>query len=349
MIERDEFEIWNITPGFISLSGSQKIFNVVGRLKSPEKISRMLYSLNGNLEKLVFFNNSKDINGRLENFGDFNIDTINENDLKPNNVLSLRIILKNSSEKNYNIMFSGSSINNKLPHFQLKFDGIKYPQQVGQVVDGKWLVSKDESGEPCLEIKKDNAGYDRIILFGNHDWSSGYEITARLCVVAWTRKIHNIGLLFKWNPHAQGDGTYLPTQWSTGLAYYYSMSPGLRIRFGVNVHFDHHGKKFGDYVLKEKPLSIWRRRIGKIINPLPNCSPFKKQPFSQIKLGTKYFFHMKVLPEKYVLTVWEEGKRKPDPQLVVQKPIDRLPNGAPGIIAYNCAVRIYEFNVFPSK
>ena len=72
------------------------------------------------------------------------------------------------------------------------------------------------------------------------------------------------------------------------------------------------------------------------------------KPFSQIIPGKNYFFNMVVRPEKYQLTVWEEGKKEPSPQLVAERPVEILPNGSVGIIAYNCGVRIYSFDVSPA-
>ncbi|MGI9534500.1 MAG: hypothetical protein ACR2NW_06085, partial [Thermodesulfobacteriota bacterium] len=177
---------------------------------------------------------------------------------------------------------------------------------------------------------------------------------ARLSVTSWTHITHNVGLLFKWNPHLQGDGTNLPIQWSTGLGYYYSLSKGLRIRFGKDVHVDQKGNKQGDYILREKPLSYSRYFKGKLIKfsrfVMKNEKKslfFGRNPFSQITPGIQYYFKLKVHPERYSLTVWEDGTVEPSPQLVVNEPIEVLPQGSVGIIAYNCGVRIYEFNVNP--
>lgn len=353
MFETDEFELWNLAPGGTAIVGSQNIFNVLGRFKHPEKIKRVSYSLNEGPERTIFFNCSKNSSKRLARPGDFNIDTIVIDDLGPENLLTLRLDL-DTEEKEYQINFSTRLNTEASPHYKLDLSGAHYPQEVGQVVDGKWQVTRDEQNEPCLEILREDSGHDRIILFGLHDWTSAYEITARICVTDWTHITHNVGLLFKWNPHLQGDGSCLPTQWTTGLGYYYSLSKGLRIRFGHNVRLDINGNKQGDYVLKEKPLSIYRYLKGNIIKlSLPllkqinGNSSLSANPFSQIVPGRNYLFRMYVHPEKYELTVWEEGKNEPFPQLVADKPDEILTSGSVGVIAYNCGVRIYNFEVTP--
>lgn len=353
MYENDEFELWSLAPDSTAVIGAQNVFNVLGRVKHPEKIKRITYSLNGGPERVIFFKYLKNISERLMRPGDFNIDTMLIEDLGPENRLEFKLDL-GSEEKQYRINFSTRLNTEITPRFRLDLSGASYSHEVGQIVDGKWLCGRDERSEPCLEILKEDAGLDRIILFGRHDWTSGYEIRAKICVTDWTHITHNVGLLFKWNPHLQGDGSCLPTQWTTGLGYYYSLSRGLRIRFGHNVRLDINGNKQGDCVLKEKPLSLYRYLKGNImrlslplLKQINGNSSLSANPFSQIVPGRNYLFRMCVHPEKYELAVWEEGKNEPPPQLVADKPVEVLPSGSVGIIAYNCGVRLYEFNVSP--
>ncbi|MGI9534359.1 MAG: hypothetical protein ACR2NW_05370 [Thermodesulfobacteriota bacterium] len=352
MFNSDNLNIWNLTPGVNTLIGSQEIFNIVGSLNCPDKVKEFNYSINKGPERPVFFNSLSNGSGRLANPGDFNIDTIQVDQLESKNEIDFRLLFKDGVEEKYKIEFPVHFYNNTLPSYKLDLKSIGYSQEAGQIVDGKWHVNKDEQNEKCLEILKKDAGHDRIILFGRYDWTSNYEITARICVTSWTHITHNVGLLFKWNPHLQGDGTNLPVQWSTGLGYFYSLSKGLRIRFGENVHVDSSGKKQGDYVLKEKPLSFSRYIKGKMLkiaNPLLRNGNrsylFGEDPFSQIIPGKHYYFKMHVHPEEYRLTVWEMGGKEPSPQLVVSKPDEILKQGSVGIIAYHCGVRIYEYNV----
>jgi hypothetical protein len=352
MYECDELEVWNLTPGVPVLCTAQQIFNVVGRVKSPAQTERLLYSLNGGPEKLVFFSRDGSTKGceRLERSGDFNIDTILLSDLKPCNQLAFRV-LNGLGEKRYVIDFPvGPSEPGSRRPFWLNLEDVKYPEQVGQVVDGKWHVSRDESGQLCLEVRKEDAGYDRVILFSHSGWATGYEITAKLCGSAWTGTWeHGVGLGFRWNPHALGDGTCLPTDWNTGVAlyYYYSLgSPrgqGLRIALGVTRR-DGPGRSFHHFLLGHKTLSLWRLLVGHTGRRL-----FPNRPlFSQMVPEAHYRFRLLVLPEKCALSVWRDGRPEPAPQVVVKtEAINELPQGSMGVIAHRCAIRIYEFSVSP--
>jgi hypothetical protein len=351
MYQSSEIELWNLTPNVPVFLGAQDIFNVLGRLKSPDQVDALLYSLNGSPEKPVFFKSVTRDCERLERAGEFNIDTINVRDLRVNNSLTLRIVSTRSQEQKYLVDFRKHSCTEGEPHFRLKMGGVKYAQEVGQIVDGKWRVGCDESGEPCLEISREDTGYDRIILFGSKEWTCGYEVTARVCVTAWTGiQEHGLGLAFKWNPHLQGDGTRLPFEWNTGVGMYYSKAAGLRSRPGVRLAFgvtadNGAGRKFNHYLLKQKPLSLWRKQLARI----SQCIFSTHHLFPQIPPNKQYRFRLTVRPEQFALTLWREGKKEPLPQLDLLQPVDRLPRGSVGIIAHNCAVRVYEFAVSPIR
>jgi len=352
MYKSEKLELWNITPGVPALANAQKIFNIVGRLKSPNETKQFLYTLNGGPEKHVFFNRGPGRTGRLQYPGDFNIDTINEKDLQPINKVVFKFVDGKQTVSLDEVCFAVDRHTGAEPRFALNLEKVDHAHQVGQVVDGNWKVTCDPSGKPCLEIPREESGLDRIILFGRHDWTTGYTVSAKLAVTAWTRTPYNVGLVFKWNEHLQGDGTYLPKQWSTGLGYFSSYDLGLRIRFGVDVHIDDLGNKVGDYVLRDGHLSAlryWGKRFleSRWTRPIPRrLLPFDF-PFTEIASERTYTFKMHVHPTRYALTVWQSSKKEPRPLLEVAHPLEHLPRGSVGIIAYNCAVRVYSFNVDP--
>ena len=348
MLISDRIEVWNLTSEKYATIGAQSIFNVVGCFKSPQKPEQLFYSLNNAPPKKIYYNVNQNRCGRLEYFGYFNIDTINALELNPLNQIIFFIQNGTNWKKECEINFPIRIYDDKLHNFNLNLDNVSNPEEMGQVVDGNWKINRDNVGKLCLEISKKEAGLDRIILFGNQNWTHGYEITAKICITSWTRMIHNVGLLFKWNPHRQGDGTALPTEWSTGLGYYYSHCLGLRIRYGVNVHFDENGNKIGDYILEEAKLSYWRWILSKfIVNRKLGKFLFQRDPFSQIIPNKHYRYRLLIQSDVYALTVWKDGKSEPPPQIVIQQPKHRLPCGATGIIAHNCGVRVYEYKVSP--
>ncbi len=345
MYQTDDITVWNLTPGSAAVGGSQVIFNIVGRLHRTHQVAAFAYSLNEGPIRPIFFKRKHSRGGRLGSIGDFNIDTITLDQLRPYNTLVLRIVDRSRRVRRHAIEFEYRPRDGAVPRFRLDLDRADSAEQVGQIIDGRWRVERDEEGVPCLQIRKEDAGYDRLIAFGRHDWTSGYEVTARLRVTSWTNlRYQNVGLIFKWNPHARGDGRHLPREWSTGLAYYAAMCPGLRLRFGVDVHLDDAGRKVGCHVLAEKPYSGWRRLVGFIKNEALRLG---KNPVTQLRAGVSYNFRLRVHPRSYALTVWPSHEAEPAPQLEVIDPPDLLPTGSVGIIAAHSAVNVYEFEVTP--
>lgn len=352
MYSSDSLEVWNLTPGIVASSGAQSVFNVVGRVKKHKQVAAFVYQLNDGPERPIVFNATDGRQGRLQHPGDFNIDTIASQELQPENRLYMRLVRHDGTQTEHEIPFLADHKVPIEPRFRLVFDGVQAAEQVGQVVDGHWRIAYDESGEPCLELPEEESGYDRIILFGARHWSTGYEIKARLSLNSIVGATHHAGLLFKWNSHKQGDGTELPTQWSTGLAYYVSNYRGLVLRYGVDVHFNSRGEKVGSYLLAQRALSRWRHQLWQLLyattlgKRVRNWLPLR-QPISQMILGKPYFFRLRLHPDEYRLTVWPVGKREPAPQLVVPHPVQHLATGAPGVIAYQSAIRIYDYEVTP--
>lgn len=321
------------------------MFNIVGRVHRPQRVAALLYSLNDGPVRPVYFKRKHSRGGRLREVGDFNIDTITQDQLRRHNTLVLKIVDRAQRVLQQSICFEHRLYESVVPHFRLDLEIAETPEGIGQIIDGHWRLEGDEDGVPCLKIREEDAGYDRLIVFGRQDWSSGYEVTARLCVTSWTNlRYQNVGLIFKWNPHSQGDGRRLPREWSTGLAYYAAMCPGLRLRFGVNVHQDDAGRKSGCHVLAEKPYSRWRRLVGFVKNEALRVG---KTPVTQLRAGVPYQFRLVVHPERYALTIWPAAEPEPAPQLEVIDPPDLLPTGSVGIIAAYSAVNIYEFEVTP--
>lgn len=343
MYRTEDFELWNVGPGVEAETGPQNRYNIVGRLFSTGEVSRFTYELNGIPERPIFFNATKRRVGRLDRNGDFNIDTIGTEELLAENSIVFRVYRNGSGVTEHTVRFPARSRASTEPRFRLDLSGVEHPQNVGQVIDGRWVVSRDELGRKCLEIRKEDSGLDRIILFGRAEWSTGYEISMKFMVTAWMNPVHNFGAVFKWNPHLGGDGSQLPTQWSTGLAYYYSGSPGLRLRFGVDVYVDDDGVKHGDFVLSERPYSVFRY----LLMNLNQAVRLTRRPLSQLVPGVMYLLRVRIHTERYTLTLWKDGRREPRPRLEVPHPPEPLPSGSVGVIAFNCAARVYEYEVTP--
>jgi hypothetical protein len=239
-----------------------------------------------------------------------------------------------------------------VPRYRLDLKSVLHAAEIGQVVEGRWKVASGESGVPCLQIDKDDAGYDRVILFGSRDWADGYEIRATLEVTDWTGESdHGVGVLFKWNPHLQGDGTRLPTPWSSGIGFYYFPAdarrfllgfPGARpqVRVGKDVRRDVDGNWMGQHVVKQGLTSMGARALSEALRLAVLTRPLPPVPRRR-----RCHFRVTVSKNHYSLAIWPESRSEPPPQVALRRPKCELPCGSVGIVAHHCALRLYRFEV----
>ncbi len=342
MYSSDDLDVWNLTDGGDARSHAVHIFNVVGSLRSPREVDELTYSINGAPPRPVAFNRGDWFGSRLAGPGHFNIDTLTLDDLRESNALRLRVRYRSGRIAEHAIAFRVRPFDGP-PEFTLDLAGCERPEQVGQVIDGRWRIARSPSGRPCLEIPPDALGYDRIIAFGSRDWTTGYEVTARLEVTD-LRPTHNVGILFKLNPHEMGDGQTVPETWSSGLANYRSYPPrGLRLRFGVGARRDEHNRPIGDHVLASGSLSNPRYLRASLLR-IARVIPAR----SDLAYRREYLFHARIAPDLYALTVWPARRPRPRPQVAVADPPEHLlPAGCVGLLAHRAAVRLYEFSVRP--
>lgn len=343
-VSNNDLTIWNLHAGVPLRFGAQDIVNIVGRLSRPAEVAEFCYSLNDAPKKPIAFRRTHDASLRLVREGDFNIDTIDCHDIRPRNTLTFFISRTDNTSRRYTIDFPARPLTPDAHSYSLDLQGVDHPQEVAQIVDGHWKVVYNSNGERCITIAPEDAGYDRIILFDGAGHAPRQHVRARLRVVDWTRRRHNVGLLFRWQSHAGGDGYDLPTRWSTGLGYYYSHSRGLMLRFGVDVHYDSNGVKLGDYCLADTVFSSWRHAVN-VAGKLARRAPV----FPQLTAGREYFFELCDEPDYCSLTVWPVGREQPAPQLFVPDPPKLLPPGAFGVIAHYCSVEILDFEISRSE
>jgi hypothetical protein len=336
-------ELWNVCNGVSTYVGAQNVVNIVGRLLDYDAVERLSYRLNCGREIEICFRKRGSPEHRLSRYGDFNLDTIRREQLRAENQIELIARLKDGNTVNAPYILTVRSNTTETGAFKLDLTGSNHPQEVGQVVDGKWVVDRSEEDEMFLGIRRDDAGLDRIILFGSDGLNENFTLRARIEVVGWTRPVHNVGLLFNWHPHLQGDGSWLPGQWTTGLGYYYSHCKGLRIRIGVNVHTNSLGEKVGDKILGEEKLSASIYWMDRMFRKVSRGRYF----VSQITLGVHYWLELSAASGAYRLTVWPANGSRPSPQISVNCGREHLAKGAAGIIAHHCVVRVFEFHIEP--
>lgn len=353
MYRTDDLEIWNLDHGATVVRSAQAVFNVVGRVLDPAGADPLSYSLNGSPERPVFVARSALDCERLERPGDFNIDTIDADRLSENNRLTLRLGPPGATGRLHHLEFAcrPATVGRS---FRLALSGVRHPHEVGQIVDGRWRVARDERGEMCLEVCREDAGYDRIIVFGSRE-GNGLEVTARLSVTAWTGALdHGIGLAFRWNPHRQGDGTTLPSEWTTGIGFYYLPAdvpsffqrfPGARLRIvaGRDVHRTPEGEFRGQRIVKQPIAALVRWALTSSLRKAAKL----QLPATQIGGGGQFRVRVSVRRKGASLSMWPADDAEPAPQIETGDLLSELPDGSVGVIAHHCAVRVYELDVRP--
>lgn len=334
-------ELWNVTDGTASLTGALERFLVLGGVDDPGNLDRLTYTLNGSAERPVVVRRDDNpaVLSRLSAMGDFSIDTIAAEELLPMNELRLTAHRHDGGYRTRSVSFSVEPVKQSESGVRLDLERSESPQQLCQLVDGRWQRATDANGRPCLRISTADAGYDRVALFTPPTLEPPYMLSMRVRVEKWTRRVHNVGLVFGWRDHLQGDGEVLPRDWTTGLGYYYSHSPGLRLRVGENVRYDDAGRKFGDRVLAENPLSRHRELLARASDRLGGGTRLR-----QVATGRDYWFRLRAMPTRYALSVWPADRPEPPPQVTAATDEVLAPIGAGGIIAHHCAVNVYEYH-----
>jgi hypothetical protein len=325
----DKIQIWDIEDNTVfRCLGSQKIFNIRGRIDLDKSdIKNFYYVLNNSKSNSIPIGS----NGtRLVNEGDFNIDTILVSELKHKNSIDLCIELKDGNvfQISRNFFVEPSPISENC---SIDFSEIDRISEVAQIVDGNWQLMNDLQNGRCLKIDAENAGWDRIILFGSNDLKSNFEITAKLSVEKWVGNPHGVGILFHWKDHLQGDGTKLPSEWNTSLAWYYTFSKGLQIKNGVNGKVNELASKY----------YFSNRSLRKLFRVLLNRGNGKKFRSSDLQLGSPYFMKLRAEGEKYLFKIWQSTRKEPDWLVTAKDSTAR--RGAVGINAHRAAVNVYSF------
>jgi hypothetical protein len=336
-------ELWNVGEDTECLAGAQSIFNIVGRVGSFTRGQHLTYSLNGGPVKDVAVQGIVSAK-RLARVGDFNIDTIDVGDLRETNDLRLFLHDAAGSVTEISHRFAVRFIPSMPPSWRLDLRHAVRPPEVAQIVDGNWRLGREPDGRGYLAIAPEDAGYDRALLVGHRHWAGGYEVRARLLVERWMPGIsQGIGCAFHWNAHRGGAGTELPDEWSSGVAWAFSDSPGLTIRVGLNARKDESGRWSGETIMAEKTLVRARATLSRLSRRFVPTSYL----FPQIAAGVEYGYHLTVERKRLALTMWDAARPQPAPQVVADEPPAILTHGCVGVIAHHCAMKLYELSVTP--
>jgi hypothetical protein len=194
----------------------------------------------------------------------------------------------------------------------------------------------------CIKISEETAGWDRIILFGPDNIKSNFEVLVKLSVEKWVGNPHGVGILFHWQDHMQGNGLNLPPEWNTSLAWYYTFSKGLQIKYGINSKITELASKY----------YFSNRSLRKLFRVLLNRGNGKKFRSSDLQLGSPYFMKLRAEGEKYLFKIWQSTRKEPDWLVTAKDSTARrgvtakdstARRGAVGINAHRAAVNVYSF------
>lgn len=173
----------------------QKWVNIVGNVNSAVTLANLSYTLNGGASRVI----SAGPNGsRLSKKGDFNID-IDYTDLVTGAntvVITATDISAGVTTANVTVNYQPSAGNWTPQNYTIDFSGATQVNQVGQVVDGNWVIDGGKARPAANEI-----GYDRLIAVGDISWRD-YTVTVPVT-------IHNIvqnnspgvGIIVRWPGH----------------------------------------------------------------------------------------------------------------------------------------------------
>jgi hypothetical protein len=192
------------------LGEAQDDFNLLGRLIPPENVKSLTYSLNGGPAQSLVVPFRKDGFGdgrRLAANGDFNADIPLRSLRVGENHIKLVASGKSGSVVTTDVVLVRQEGVCLIP-FNIHWNEVNDPQDVGQYIDGKW--GKDRFGLRALR-----SGYDRIFLVGDRSWRD-YEATAEITVHRIDRAtgpksgFNGLGLIMRFSGHTIGGHRNFP-------------------------------------------------------------------------------------------------------------------------------------------
>jgi hypothetical protein len=165
-----EIRIWHGLQQKIGhLGHAQHDFNLLGNVTGFENLASLYYSLNGATPvDLTIGSGEFGDTRRLAAPGDFNADIPISRLREGMNTITVTAA---GSGKETSVTVYLEKLRGTYPlPVNIDWSNVKDPQDVGQYVDGKWVLEKDG-------LRTVRTGYDRIFLIGDTNWVD-YEVTA---------------------------------------------------------------------------------------------------------------------------------------------------------------------------
>jgi hypothetical protein len=197
-------EIWHGTEQRVGhLGRAQADFNLLGRVQEPEKLLALQYALNDSIPMELNFRAYR----RLAADGHFNAD-IPIAALAPGpNTIELQARFADGGVARRTVTVERLSGARPLP-VQIDWSAVSDPQDVGQYVDGHWLLGEDG-------LRPAHLGYDRLFLIGDETWQD-YQVTAAVTIHEVTPQTgplsggNGLGVVLRFAGHVIGGPRRFP-------------------------------------------------------------------------------------------------------------------------------------------
>ena len=193
---------------------AQQWVNILGNVSAPSGIASASYTLNGGQSQFLRIGP----NGtRLVDTGDFNVE-IDHTILNPTPATNTVVItatdnLNHTTTHTVTVNWDYTGQVWPLP-YSIDWSTVTNISDVAQVVDGGWALQPDGT------VRSTQAGYDRLIAFGDVTWTD-YSVTAELTFNSVDCVDFGAGIVVGWTGHTYGDPLALsPDQPRTGHPFF---------------------------------------------------------------------------------------------------------------------------------
>ena len=193
---------------------AQQWVNILGNVSAPSGIASASYTLNGGASQFLRVGP----NGtRLVDTGDFNVE-IDHTILNPTPATNTVVItatdnLNHTTTHTVTVNWDYTGQVWPLP-YSIDWSTVTNISDVAQIVDGGWAIQPDGS------VRSTQAGYDRLIAFGDVTWTD-YVVTAQLTYNTVDCVDFGAGIVVGWTGHTYGDPLALsPDQPRTGHPFF---------------------------------------------------------------------------------------------------------------------------------
>ena len=192
------FEVWyGKNQKFGNVGISQPDFNLLGHVVHANGVRGLTYRVNNKNEVTLNYTRSR----RLNRFGDINADIpISILNRKKNLVV---LTVKDKMNRIIRDTVWVRRIHNQIPQSTtIHWAKMKRLQNVGQIIDGKWKVTKDG-------LLVEEPGYDRIFMIGDKRWKD-YEITVPVKILGIDKNYppgdhsNTFGIIMRFQGHTVG-------------------------------------------------------------------------------------------------------------------------------------------------